>query len=1476
VTATIIRSYIDPMGTSHPVFVLEDPCGTGGVFNGTSSDGSGWTVTYDGSTKKITATSRFGISVVPNVGGTGSFTDPNGNQLTSNSSGQYFDTLSSTTPVLTQAGTGTPASPTKFTYTAPSGGNATYTVNYTQYTVATKFGVTGINEYGPLSNALVSSIQLPDSSSYTFAYERTPGSCTPLSGTFSSYCITARIASVTLPTGGIITYAYNGASNGIESDGSTAGLTRTLSPGGQWQYARTQASGAHWQTQITSPPDPVNAGSASDVTLIDFQQDGNTNVPSTNFYETQRQVKQGSSTTLLTVTKCYNANYTNCPTTAVSSPISQTDTYSQLPNGSVRLSEVLYNGSGLVTDDKKYDYGVTTGAAPGTTKLVRETTILYANLNNGIVGKPGAVRTYDWTTGTKTLMSTTGYSYDQGTPTGTTGTPQHTTITGSRGNLTTVTTATLSKTFTYYDTGTPNVVTDVNGAQTAYVYGSASCGNSFPTKINEPLSLSRSLTWNCIGGVATQVTDENGNNIASNYTDADFWRPANVIDQVNNQTNVAYAGQTVVESSLQNFNGGNSVSDSRTTVDGFGRPVLRQRLQGPSATNYDTAETDYDIMGRPTRSTMPFSASAGTTNSSAPGTTKMYDALGRPLTITDTDGGKVAFTYINNDVLQTLTGTQSFQKQLEYDGLGRLTSVCEISSTLPGAGTCAQSGTKTGLWTKYAYDAIGHLLTVTQNAQATSGHQTRTFVYDSLGRVTSESNPETGNGGTNGTVTYTYDVACNSTPASAGDLTKRVDNAGNITCFAYDALHRVTDSGLGGPICRMFRYDNTQGVLGSRPAGVTVNNTLGRLAEASTNNCGSYTPITDEWFSYSARGELTDVYELTPHSGSGVYYHTTASFWPTGSLKSLGGIPGVPTINYGANGTGLDGEGRYTQVTASSGTSPVSNVTYSTSSTTNPLGALTGVTFGSADKDNFTYDPNTGRLNTYTFTVNTKTDTGTLTWNTDGTLQKLAIVDNIPGTADSQTCNYQYDDVQRVSSSLCGSIWSQNFTYDAFGNITKSGNSAFSPLYSSTTNQFTSIPGVTVKYDTNGNLLTDNLNTYTWDPNWGNILTVSTGSTTVTATYDALGRMVENNAGAVYNEFVYAPTGAKVAIVRGTTLVRALIALPGGAKAVYNSSGLAYYRHSDWLGSSRLTSTATAPTTAYSSSAYAPFGEQYAQSGTSDASFTGQDSSTVSSLYDFQFRESSPSQGRWTSPDPLGRGAVTLANPQTWNRYVYVNNNPLSLADPLGLVTLNCDIEDFCTDDDGGGGGGGPDPGCPECSPLGPPPEPIGTGGGGGGGGGRGELQQAKDDAFLALLNPDCATLIAGDSGLAGILLATASGAVSISLDSLTNPVANAQTEQVTLRNGSDDFTTNGADITINVNGNFMNGYNGRFGLSDQDNRAVTLLHELGHAMAYLGNDGYDQSATFIMKDGSDQGGLSISMVNSSIVANTCFGAQGT
>jgi RHS repeat-associated protein len=139
-----------------------------------------------------------------------------------------------------------------------------------------------------------------------------------------------------------------------------------------------------------------------------------------------------------------------------------------------------------------------------------------------------------------------------------------------------------------------------------------------------------------------------------------------------------------------------------------------------------------------------------------------------------------------------------------------------------------------------------------------------------------------------------------------------------------------------------------------------------------------------------------------------------------------------------------------------------------------------------------------------------------------------------------------------------------------------------------------------------------------------------------------------------------------VALLDGQTLVSGFVKLPGGARAVYNSGGLAYFRRS-----SRLS---TAPSrTKYYDVAYTPYGQDYDGSGTTqDLAFTDQNQDTEAggssnNLYDFMFREYRTAHGRWTSPDPAGLGAVDPTNPQTWNRYACVINNPLSLVDPLGL-----------------------------------------------------------------------------------------------------------------------------------------------------------------------------------------------------------------
>jgi hypothetical protein len=50
---------------------------------------------------------------------------------------------------------------------------------------------------------------------------------------------------------------------------------------------------------------------------------------------------------------------------------------------------------------------------------------------------------------------------------------------------------------------------------------------------------------------------------------------------------------------------------------------------------------------------------------------------------------------------------------------------------------------------------------------------------------------------------------------------------------------------------------------------------------------------------------------------------------------------------------------------------------------------------------------------------------------------------------------------------------------------------------------------------------------------------------------------------------------------------------------------------------------------------------------------------------------------------------VDITNPQTWNRYAYVANNPLNAIDPLGLILCGTHESDPWCNGGGQGAGGG-------------------------------------------------------------------------------------------------------------------------------------------------------------------------------------------
>src|SRR5258708_27100693 len=156
--------YHDYLGVPHPfagsTWTRYSTCsggyGSGGQIGPTSIDGF-YTLVTNGVNNRY---GKFLAAPMNTTSGSANATDRNGNQISVDNNGNFTDTLGTT--ALTVAGSGTPTSPTTFTYTAPSGGSAAYKMNYIQYTVKTYFNASGIAEYGPTSVALVSSIVLPD------------------------------------------------------------------------------------------------------------------------------------------------------------------------------------------------------------------------------------------------------------------------------------------------------------------------------------------------------------------------------------------------------------------------------------------------------------------------------------------------------------------------------------------------------------------------------------------------------------------------------------------------------------------------------------------------------------------------------------------------------------------------------------------------------------------------------------------------------------------------------------------------------------------------------------------------------------------------------------------------------------------------------------------------------------------------------------------------------------------------------------------------------------------------------------------------------------------------------------------------------------------------------------------------------------------------------------------------------------------
>ncbi len=141
------------------------------------------------------------------------------------------------------------------------------------------------------------------------------------------------------------------------------------------------------------------------------------------------------------------------------------------------------------------------------------------------------------------------------------------------------------------------------------------------------------------------------------------------------------------------------------------------------------------------------------------------------------------------------------------------------------------------------------------------------------------------------------------------------------------------------------------------------------------------------------------------------------------------------------------------------------------------------------------------------------------------------------------------------------------------------------------------------------------------------------------------------------------------------------------------SSSTVYYYFVDQIGSTRVV--AQADGTVSFKQEYFPYGQEvYSQSFDPGYKFAGYEADPESGLAYAFARYYSPLQGRFTTADPVGGD---LGDPQTLNRYSYVRNNPINMADPSGQCGLSLgffvdpfgDYLGFLGGGGGNGGGGG-------------------------------------------------------------------------------------------------------------------------------------------------------------------------------------------
>ncbi|GGG75787.1 RHS repeat-associated core domain-containing protein [Edaphobacter dinghuensis] len=1066
-------SWSDPSGTNHifdaSLFDDENTCGyptSRTIDGGYATDASGYYVSGDSNGNAVVV-DKNGTQVYPEV------IDRYGNYWSLDNNENLIDDLGRTPVIATTNG-----NVTYYDVLAPNGpinNNGTrvrYTVTTTPIQVSTQFNETGVVEWsGTLSP--ISSIQLPDGSSYRFSYD--------------SY---GEMTSVTLPTGGVITYGWGNYFDSYQNEnrwltsrtvGNNPAMTFTPSV-----ITQCSSGGTGCQEQMV-----VHKPSGDETVYTLTLNNGAWNTNTTAYTGSHL-----SGTPLMNVVNTYD--FSNpCPSQICigANDITKSTAVTTLSDtGLMTQTQYGYNDPylGNLTSLKQWDYYTGSPSATPT----HETDYVYSGYD--------LTQSTSFYNGTQVAQIT--YGYTPSPTTTTSGIAQHGTTNAGGPYLQTVsqwinTGGSSTTIYAMDDTGMVTSIKDPKGNLSSTSY---QCANALPYQSTNALSQTTTYGYDCNSGAITSVKDPNDSAAGRSGTtysyEAVAGRSWTIGRPDGGTTTYSYPSSTEVDTAVTATP--DPTISSQDISDAFGRTY--QHIQAGIST-----EIAYDANGRKSCVTNPHVIG---TPSSTDGSTciTVYDGLDRPKKQTQPDGSTLTWNYTGN--VTSFSDEASNTWSRTSNAFGQLTNVVE-----PG-----------NLQTSYSYDGLGNLVTAIQAGGSGDTSRTRTFSYDSLSRMLSSAIPESG------TTSYSY-VANGS--LCAGDVSlpcSKTDARGTTINYAYDALNRLTGKTYSdGTPNVAYTYDSFSGW--GQPHGASI----GRLVRALT--CNASSQCNDDLYSYDPMGRINHLEGATPSEAGHAAHWTQMQYDLAGNLTALL-YPDGHVINQT-----FDGAGRLSNVIYASQSTPYGSFTGGTIVNIPYISAINYFADGSPLQTTF------GNGMVETLNKNSRLQIQSLTaWNptspynsqpflahtycyvncaTGGTANN----GNIWGITDtlnpSQTQGFTYDALNRISSFSLGGAISQQYKIDSFGNM--SPMSGTNPVFSfdPATNRINNLPCAAslAPYDTVGNQIcdTDNngaLRQYSFDAEnrISQIAMLGSGTPFETYFYDGDGNRVRKaNANGNFTEYVY-------------------------------------------------------------------------------------------------------------------------------------------------------------------------------------------------------------------------------------------------------------------------------------------------------------------------------------------------------------------